>query len=97
MVVLEAMAFALPVIVSGPTYCGISSELSDGVDALLLEDPMDVGALRLAVLRVLDDAQLSADLAHKGLMFASARNASNFAEQHRYVYLEQLARRRTVP
>ena len=97
MVVLEAMAFALPVVVSGPAYCGISSELSDGVDALLLEDPLDVGALQHAVTRVLDDAQLGTDLGHKALMFASARNTSKFAEQHRYVYLEQLARRRTVP
>ena len=97
MVVLEAMAFALPVVVSGPAYCGISSELSDGVDALLLEDPLDVGALQHAVTRVLDDAQLGADLGHKALMFAGARNASKFAEQHRYVYLDQLARRRTVP
>lgn len=97
MVVLEAMAFALPVLVSGPAYCGISSELSDGVDALLLEDPLDVRALQDALLRVLDDAQLGADLGRKALMFAGARNASKFAEQHKQVYLEQLARRRIVP
>lgn len=97
MVVLEAMAFALPVLVSGPAYCGISSELSDGVDALLLEDPLDVRALQDALLRVLDDAQLGADLGHKALMFAGTRNASKFAEQHKQVYLEQLARRRIVP
>lgn len=97
MVVLEAMAFALPVLVSGPAYCGISSELSDGVNALLLEDPLDVRALQDALLRVLDDAQLGADLGHKALMFAGARNASKFAEQHKQVYLEQLARRRIVP
>lgn len=97
MVVLEAMAFALPVLVSGPAYCGISSELSDGVNALLLEDPLDVRALQDALLRVLDDAQLGADLGHKALMFAGTRNASKFAEQHKQVYLEQLARRRIVP
>ena len=96
MVVLEAMAFALPVVVSGPAFCGISSELTEGVDALMLQDPLDVGAMRGTVQRVLEDPQLAAGLADKALMFASARNASRFAEQHKTVYLEQLARRRSV-
>lgn len=96
MVVLEAMAFALPVVVSGPAFCGISSELTEGVDALMLQDPLDVGAMRGTVQRVLEDPQLAAGLADKALMFARARNASRFAEQHKTVYLEQLARRRSV-
>ena len=96
MVVLEAMAFALPVVVSGPAFCGISSELTEGVDALMLQDPLDVGAMRGTVQRVLEDPQLAAGLADKALMFASARNASRFAEQHKTVYLEQLARHRSV-
>ncbi len=96
MVVLEAMAFALPVVVSGPAYCGISSELRDGVDALLLQDPLDVGALHRAVLRLLNDAQLCADLAHQALRFASSRDASTLAVQHRSLYLEQLKRRGTL-
>lgn len=96
MVVLEAMAFALPVVVSGPTYCGISSELTDGVDALMLEDPLDLGAMHRALQRVLEEPQLAATLAHNALTFASARNASRFAEQHKSLYLEQLARRRSV-
>jgi len=37
MVVLEAMAHGLPVVVSGTPWCGISAELSDGVNALLLK------------------------------------------------------------
>jgi UDP-glucose:(heptosyl)LPS alpha-1,3-glucosyltransferase len=96
MVVLEAMAFALPVVVSGPAYCGISSELTDGVDALMLEDPLDLGAMHRALQRVLEEPQLAATLAHNALTFASARNASRFAEQHKSLYLEQLARRRSV-
>lgn len=96
MVVLEAMAFALPVVVSGPAFCGISSELTEGLDALMLQDPLDVGAMRGTVQRVLEDPQLAAGLADKALMFARAHNASRFAEQHKTVYLEQLARRRSV-
>ena len=34
MVVLEAMAYGLPVIVSAPPYCGIADDLTDGEDAL---------------------------------------------------------------
>ncbi|MEY2952602.1 MAG: hypothetical protein RLZZ401_689, partial [Pseudomonadota bacterium] len=38
MVVLEAMSWGLPVVVSGGKYCGISDLLSDGHNALLLAD-----------------------------------------------------------
>lgn len=42
MVVLEAMAYSLPVVVSSAKYCGISGLLEDEVNALLLDDPRDV-------------------------------------------------------
>jgi glycosyltransferase involved in cell wall biosynthesis len=51
MVVLEAMAHGLPVVVSGPKYCGIAGLLSQGANALLLDDPRDAGELA----RVLGD------------------------------------------
>ncbi|MGE0332750.1 MAG: hypothetical protein AB7P37_18895 [Ramlibacter sp.] len=45
MVVIEAMSYGLPVVVSGPEHCGISSLLRDGLDALLLGDPRRPDAL----------------------------------------------------
>ncbi|MEN9330643.1 MAG: hypothetical protein RLZZ484_1831 [Pseudomonadota bacterium] len=49
MVVLEAMAHRLPVVVSNATYCGISRELMHSHNALLLQDPRDAQALAQAL------------------------------------------------
>lgn len=42
MVVLEAMSYGLPVVVSGKKYCGVSSLLQHGVNAWIVDDPTDV-------------------------------------------------------
>jgi UDP-glucose:(heptosyl)LPS alpha-1,3-glucosyltransferase len=66
MVVLEAMAYGLPVVVSDERYCGIAAGLTDAEDALLLSDPRDGRAIATAVLRLLDDGDLRARLAGAG-------------------------------
>ncbi len=73
MVVLEAMAHHLPVVVSGSKYCGISAMLTDGVDAMLLPDPQDHAAIARSLNAVLDQAELKESL---------ASNAAEFAEKH---------------
>jgi glycosyltransferase involved in cell wall biosynthesis len=70
MVVLEAMAHGLPVVVSSVTYCGISGLLVDKADALILNNPRDVAQLGHALQRVLTDAALAANLGDNGLRFA---------------------------
>ena len=55
MVVVEAMAYGLPVIVSAAPWCGISATLIDGEDALLLPDPRDSDRLAQLIGRLLDD------------------------------------------
>jgi UDP-glucose:(heptosyl)LPS alpha-1,3-glucosyltransferase len=70
MVVLEAMAYSLPVVVSGAAYCGISGLLEDGVNALVLDDPRDVIALSDCLRRVLGDEALKTKLAHAARAFA---------------------------
>ena len=70
MVVLEAMAHGLPVVASGPKYCGISGLLHPGVNAVLLDDPRDASALASAILQVLDDPDFAARLAKEAMIFA---------------------------
>jgi UDP-glucose:(heptosyl)LPS alpha-1,3-glucosyltransferase len=49
MVVLEAMAHAVPAIVSAEQYCGISAELSHLKNAWILQNPIDTNALKDAI------------------------------------------------
>ena len=70
MVVLEAMAHSLPVVVSGAKYCGIAGLLEEGVNALLLNEPRDVIALSDGLRRVLGDEALKTKLAQAARVFA---------------------------
>ena len=82
MVVLEAMAHGLPVVVSGPAHCGIARELSDGAQALLLPDPKDAAALAARIDAVLRDAELAARLREHGLVFARQHSWEEAALQY---------------
>lgn len=70
MAVLEAMAHGLPVITSGPAYCGISELLVDGLNALILKDPRDVKALTSAITQVLRDPVLNERMSVAACAFA---------------------------
>ena len=70
MVVLEAMAHGLPVVVSGPMYCGISGLLQHEVNAMLLDNPRSVSEISQAVQRVLDNPTLRNGLVERGTQFA---------------------------
>ena len=71
MVVLEAMACGLPVVVSNARYCGISELLADGENALLLNNPLDGYALAGLLRRAGVDAALRATLSQGALKFAA--------------------------
>jgi glycosyltransferase involved in cell wall biosynthesis len=86
MVVIEAMAHSLPVVVSSSTYCGIASLLEDGVNALLLSDPQDAVALQLALQRVIAEPDTRAQLAHEGLAFAQQHTWEIAARQYQVIY-----------
>ena len=88
MVVLEALAHGLPVIVSGPAHCGIATELRDGVDALLVDDPRDADALARAIARVRTDVGLAAALGLAGRAFAAARDWDARAAVQEALYFE---------
>ncbi|MFM6992738.1 MAG: glycosyltransferase family 4 protein [Rhodoferax sp.] len=86
MVVLEAMAHGLPVVVSGTPWCGISAELSDGVNALLLKNPQSREELAGTVRRLLNDAPGAAALGLQATAFAAQRTWAHVGDQHAALY-----------
>ena len=86
MVVLEAMAHALPVVVSDARYCGISALLDDGVNALILHDPKDAEALSDLLRRVTRDAPLRQRLGEAATVFSQAHQWPEIARQQEAIY-----------
>ena len=92
MVVLEAMAHGLPVVVSGPEHCGISRQLSQGVDAMLLPDPKDSQGLADLIGSVLGNPDLAENLRRHGLKFAALHSWESAALQYENLYLQAASR-----
>jgi glycosyltransferase involved in cell wall biosynthesis len=86
MVVLEAMAHGLPVVVSDETYCGISGLLTPEKNALILEDPRDAKAVAASLKRVLEDIPLRQRLSEAGLVFARSHQWADIAQQQEAIY-----------
>lgn len=82
MVVLEAMAFGLPVVVSHARYCGIAAELTHGVDALILDEPQDEQTLGQHMKALLDNPALRQTLSQGSIRFACERSWSQAAARH---------------
>jgi UDP-glucose:(heptosyl)LPS alpha-1,3-glucosyltransferase len=95
MVVLEAMAHGLPVVVSRERYCGIAGLLQAGRDALVLNNPLDANALASALQQMLHQPGLAADLQEAGLHFAKAHLWGALAHQQEGIYL-RLVQAQTV-
>lgn len=91
MVVLEAMAHGLPVVVSGPAHCGISGQLQDGVQALLLGDPRDASELARRIVQVLQDPLLTERLRHQALAFAQQHSWEKAALQYEALYRQAIS------
>jgi glycosyltransferase involved in cell wall biosynthesis len=91
MVVLEAMSHGVPVIVSCAAYCGISAELVDGVDALILSDPQSPAEVCAAVDRLFKDEALRERMVERGIAFAQARAWSEVVLSYEAILQEAVA------
>lgn len=90
MVVLEAMAHGLPVLVSGPQYCGISGLLQHTVNAMILDDPRDATQLADAVAKVFEQGGLREQLTHGAREFAAHFQWPEIAARQLAVYFRAL-------
>jgi glycosyltransferase involved in cell wall biosynthesis len=98
MVVLEAMSHGLPVVVSGPQYCGISGLLQHGVNALILDDPRNVATLAQTLRALIASPVLQQTIAMGASDFARHYDWKALAEQQEalYVSVSAYAKRRLV-
>ena len=90
MVVLEAMAHGLPVVVSSAQYCGIARLLNDGNNALIIDRPTDVQCLAQALTRLLSDTELRERIADGGYAFAKDRLWSRVALAQEQLYFSAI-------
>ena len=90
MVVLEAMAHGLPVVVSSERYCGISGLLTHEANALVLEDPRDPEALATHLRRLLDEPSTVTRIRAAALEFARLHQWSDIAMQQESIYFSLL-------
>lgn len=93
MVVLEAMAHGLPVVVSGPQHCGISTQLTDGLNALILPDPRDSLYLATQIDSVFNSTGLTSRLKSNGVLFAQQHSWVEAALQYEALYMQAEVKR----
>ncbi len=97
MVVLEAMAHRLPVVVSGSAYCGISSLLDHEQNALLIDDPHNAAALQQMVSTVLRDPFMAERLREQGYAFAVQHSWQCTAAAYEQLFYELVRKTATPP
>ena len=91
MVVLEAMAFGLPVIVSNAKYCGIAALLTNQSNALLLSDPDDASEIAKYISRILIGDTSVKVLGQQARSFAEKFDWPNLANKQESVYFKTSA------
>jgi glycosyltransferase involved in cell wall biosynthesis len=88
MVVLEAMSYGLPVVVSREKYCGIAGLLTNQLNALVLDEPQNATALSQLLKSILDNAELRARMSDEALKFADGFAWATKAREQEQIYLQ---------
>lgn len=89
MVALEAMAHAIPVIVSNANYCGFAEHLTEN-EALLIKQPKDSAELARHVNKLINNTELRDTLANNGRKKALMISWKNTLEQTFLAYRKAL-------
>jgi UDP-glucose:(heptosyl)LPS alpha-1,3-glucosyltransferase len=97
MVVLEAMAHGLPVVVSSPKYCGISQLLVNGQSAIILEDPLDSSELFSSIKQVNENAITRNLLSSSAQTFVIKSLWTEISASQDFIYKKYLSASSTVP
>jgi UDP-glucose:(heptosyl)LPS alpha-1,3-glucosyltransferase len=97
MVVLEAMAHGLPVVVSSPKYCGISQLLVNGKSAIILEDPLDSSELFSSIKQVNENAITRNLLSSSAQTFVIKSLWTEISTSQDFIYKKYLSASSTVP
>lgn len=92
MVVLEAMAHGLPVVVSSSRYCGISELLQPDLNALIVKDPRNSLDLFHAVQQLLTQPLLRSQIMRGATEFASNHQWNEVALKQERIYLSSAKR-----
>jgi len=92
MVVLEAMAHGLPVVVSGAAYCGIAVLLTHLDNAYIVPDPRDVDLLVNGLSAILSPSELGPRLGTAAQVFARSHVWSAQAKLQESMYLRVAGR-----
>ncbi len=92
MVVLEAMSYGLPVVVSSEKYCGISGLLTQEVNALMLDDPKDAEVLAQTLQNLVQNPQLRINLSAEALKFVNGFMWGKIAQEQEQIYFSLISK-----
>ena len=89
-VVLEAMAHGLPVVVSPTPYCLSSNLLTSDFNAVVLKDPHDAQALAHHILRLRNDNSLASHLVKHAYIFVQKYDWETLVQSQLNMYRKLL-------
>jgi UDP-glucose:(heptosyl)LPS alpha-1,3-glucosyltransferase len=91
---LEAMAHGLPVIISGPEFCGFGRYVTHLHDAWVLNDPQDAREIARGLFALNSDQALRANLLRHAAKLVGSLSWTAAAQKYEALYAESVQARR---